>query len=239
MTVWIRTAPNTVPSTPPRPPNRLVPPRTAAATAANSFSARRWARPPPTWVAETKPATPASPPQMHVDRGQHRGHGHAGLLRGLRVLPHRIDLPAERRLASARSRRAAKTIAKHPDRPGHAQENVRPSQHRMSLAKKTILVSVRYSARPRPMKRAPKRGDEGRHPSAHDEEGVDGPKASPTARHKASAAKGRQAGERRCPRIATARYMTAPTDRSIPAVSRTKVMPMPRIAMWRRLGQRC
>src|SRR5688500_5170761 len=33
------------------------------------------------------------------------------------------------------------------------------------------------------------------------------------------------------PSSATDRYITAPTDRSIPAVSRTKVMPMPRIAI--------
>ena len=36
-TVWIRTAPNTVPTTPPRPPNSEVPPSTAAAITGNSF----------------------------------------------------------------------------------------------------------------------------------------------------------------------------------------------------------
>ena len=63
-TVWISTAPNTVPTTPPRPPNSEVPPRTAAAITGNSFWKPKVEAAAATWLAETMPPMPAVTPQM-------------------------------------------------------------------------------------------------------------------------------------------------------------------------------
>ena len=67
-TVWIRTAPNTVPMTPPRPPNRLVPPRTAAAMTGNSFWKPKVEEATATWLPDTRPPIGGADAADAIDR---------------------------------------------------------------------------------------------------------------------------------------------------------------------------
>ena len=94
-TVWISTAPNTVPTTPPRPPNRLVPPSTAAAMTGNSFWKPKVEDAAATWLAETRPPIAGADAADAVDREQDALDVDAGLGRGVGIGADGIDLPAE------------------------------------------------------------------------------------------------------------------------------------------------